>query len=219
MSVRTTTYLSLVAQGLTGVLGLRGLLKSVPDENVILKRLLLIETIVNAVEFGFYSWFVRHEPENMAIFRYFDWVITTPCMLLSTTAYMIYSERKERGESTVMSIREHVREHGPVLAWLYLSNFLMLLFGFLGETGRMERSRACLISFAFFFATFRTLYDRFARRSAVGRRLGMIMTSIWAVYGIAFLFPDVQKNVAFNGLDIFSKNFFAVYLWSEIEKL
>lgn len=219
MSVRTTTYLSLGAQGLTGVLGLRGLLKSVPDEHVILKRLLLIETIVNAVEFGFYAWFVRREPEKMAIFRYFDWVITTPCMLLSTTAYMIYSERKERGESTVMSVREHVREHGPVLAWLYLSNFLMLFFGFLGETGRMERSRACLISFAFFFATFRTLYDRFARRSAVGRRLGMIMTSIWAIYGVAFLFPDVQKNIAFNGLDIFSKNFFAVYLWTEIEKL
>jgi bacteriorhodopsin len=219
MSVRTTTYVSLGAQAVTGALGLRGLLKSVPDEHVILKRLLAIETFVNAVEFCFYVWFVRNEPGNMAAIRYFDWVLTTPCMLFTTTAYMIYSERKERGESTVMTIGEHVKEHGPVLLWLYLSNFLMLFFGFLGETGRMDRSRACLISFAFFYATFRTLYDRFARRSVVGRRLGMIMTSIWAVYGVAFLFPDVQKNIAFNGLDIFSKNFFAVYLWREIERL
>jgi len=215
MSVRETTYWSLGAQAVTGVLGVTGLFKSLPAERRVLKRLLALETIVNSIEFGFYAWFVRSQPENMAAMRYFDWALTTPCMILTTTVYMVYAER---GESTDVSIRAHLREHAPVLLWLYLSNFLMLLFGYLGETGRIPRAHACILSFAFFASTFRTMYDRFARRSAVGRRLGMIMGSIWAVYGIAFLFPDVQKNVAFNGLDIFSKNFFAVYLWNEINR-
>jgi bacteriorhodopsin len=36
--------------------------------------------------------------------------------------------------------------------------------------------------------------------------------SVWSIYGIAALFPYKEKNISYNILDLFSKNFFGLFL-------
>ena len=36
---------------------------------------------------------------------------------------------------------------------------------------------------------------------------------IWSLYGFAFLLNANEKNIIYNILDIFSKNFFGLYLY------
>ena len=43
--------------------------------------------------------------------------------------------------------------------------------------------------------------------------------TIWGLYGIAALMPHHTKNNMFNILDIFSKNFFGVYIYYRITKV
>jgi hypothetical protein len=92
------------------------------------------------------------------------------------------------------------------------ANLMMLVFGFLGETGRMDRYVACLLGFAFFAIAFRLLYVRYAKHSAHGRRLYAYMAALWTVYGIAYLLPVASKNAVFNVVDVFAKNFFSMFL-------
>jgi hypothetical protein len=39
------------------------------------------------------------------------------------------------------------------------------------------------------------------------------MFGLWAMYGLAFLMPPVAKNLGYTALDIFSKNFFGIFLY------
>ena len=44
------------------------------------------------------------------------------------------------------------------------------------------------------------------------------MFVIWTLYGIAFLFNYKYRNVSYNILDIFSKNFYGLYIFYKIMK-
>jgi bacteriorhodopsin len=58
------------------------------------------------------------------------------------------------------------------------------------------------------------LYDEF--RTEESDEIYKLLTSVWALYGLAFMLPDVQKNIMYNGLDLISKNFFAFFLYRKI---
>ena len=49
---------------------------------------------------------------------------------------------------------------------------------------------------------------------SVSTSLFAIMYAVWGLYGVAAAFPDDQKNIAYNGLDIVSKNFYGVFLFA-----
>jgi hypothetical protein len=44
------------------------------------------------------------------------------------------------------------------------------------------------------------------------------MFAVWNLYGVAFFFNPVWKNIIFNGLDVVAKNFFGVYLFYKISR-
>jgi bacteriorhodopsin len=90
----------------------------------------------------------------------------------------------------------------------------MLLVGFLAEKGLMDRVAALGIGFAAFGFVFKKLYDEF--RTDESDKLYKLLTSVWALYGVAFILPDVQKNIMYNCLDLISKNFFAFFLYRKI---
>jgi hypothetical protein len=91
-------------------------------------------------------------------------------------------------------------------------NTLMLGCGYLAEIGKLSTTVGVTLGFIPFFSMFAWIYMVFAQYSFMGRVTFWYFSSIWGLYGIAALLPYVYKNVLYNVLDIFSKNFFGLFL-------
>lgn len=225
--VLLTTKISLVVQILTGFIGLEGLTYALPPPHGVLKQLLLLETVVQFIELTFYAWFVyRFNLGKMAATRYADWVFTTPMMLLTTIVYLKYrgllytqQMQKKPYETVVTSIREFVRDHPREIALIFAANWFMLATGYLGEIGVIGIPLATLLGFAGLAVSFTTIYTNFAKTSPTGRALFAFLATFWSAYGIAFVFPAEAKNIVFNILDLFAKNFFGIYLYFQVRRI
>ena len=88
----------------------------------------------------------------------------------------------------------------------------MLLFGYLYEIHLIDKVTATILGYIFFLLSFQCIYDKYAQKSKQGKKLFSLLFITWALYGIAFLLPDIQKNNITNFLDLFAKNFFGVFL-------
>lgn len=183
-----------------------------PQDNI-LKSVLLFETIVQVIEFAFYIWFVlRFSLSTMAATRYFDWVITTPTMLFTTIVFMKYQELREKQLNTNFTIIEFINKNYSNICIITLSNFCMLLFGYLGEINLIDKNIASIAGFIFFGITFYTIYNNYAKQSVLGQKLFIFLILIWGLYGVVYLLDIQSKNIGFNMLDIIAKNFFGMYL-------
>jgi hypothetical protein len=216
--VKVTTDLSIVVQIITTLLGVIGLVRRVSPSYLVLQQILGLETFVQIVELIFYIVFIRSSMlSSMAEVRYFDWFITTPTMLITSAIYYRYEENIHKGKSTEkLSLTEFLKENTQPLLVIVTFNFLMLLFGYLGERNALTKLSSTVGGFVFLFASFYTLYERYAKHSPIGNNLFLVMFIIWNIYGIAFLFTPTWKNITFNGLDIIAKNFFGVYLYYKL---
>ena len=91
--VKITTYLSILIQIIALFVGMIAYEKKIPIKDVMLSDILLIENVVQAVEFTFYlviGFVITNIPtDKLAQYRYYDWVITTPIMLLTTLLFFI----------------------------------------------------------------------------------------------------------------------------------
>ena len=212
--VLNSTYASIGVQFVTGMIGVAALFVPLAPEHAVLHDLLLLETIVQFVELAVYIVIVaRFHLETMAATRYFDWVITTPIMLLTTVVYMAYSTAQERKAAPIKLVPflKDPRNKRPLIAILGC-NMGMLTFGYLGEIGVIPRAAAWLVSSIFFVGAFGILYTEYARKSVIGMRLFAAMFGIWSLYAVAYLLSSVHKNVMINGLDIVAKNIFGIFL-------
>ena len=97
-----TVKISLVIQLLTGLITTGGIFIKLKKEDLILRDVLIIETIVQLVEGLFYIYIAyaitNIKDDVITRRRYFDWVITTPIMLLSIIIFMEYEIKKEKNE-------------------------------------------------------------------------------------------------------------------------
>ena len=93
LDVQFSTNLSIFIQIVTGLISMQGIFIPLSDKHAVVKDILILETFVQIVELLFYFFFLRFMATNalgeMAATRYFDWVITTPTMLLTTIIYFI----------------------------------------------------------------------------------------------------------------------------------
>jgi bacteriorhodopsin len=241
--VLLTTKISLAVQIATGFVGLQGLTYALPQPHAVLTHLLALETFVQFVELTFYAWFVyRFNLSTMALTRYADWFFTTPTMLLTTIMYFRYQsvvngaaaksaaftnhipEPDEKPAdaprpSFIKTIGDFVRENKKEVATILGANVFMLAAGALGEVGAISRAASVVLGFGGLAVSFATIYRKFAKDSPVGRALFAILTALWAAYGVAFLFPAAAKNISFNVLDVFAKNFFGVYLYFQVRRI
>ena len=87
--ILSTAYASLYIQAITGIVDLLGLTINVEKEFNIFKQLLALETSVQIIEFVFYIWLISQikKRTNITKYRYFDWALTTPIMLITLMAY------------------------------------------------------------------------------------------------------------------------------------
>lgn len=204
-----SAYVSLFIQFITGVISVYGIFIPLPFKDIILRDILILETIVQLIEFIFYAWLVvsfykiKYE---VTYVRYFDWFWTTPVMLLSTIYFFEYVTK---GSTSILEI---TLKDFSYLAWIVLSNFLMLLFGFLGETRKLYKPISLIGGFLFFMITFYLIYTKYVGDSFMNQLLFFCIFFIWALYGVAFMLSYKNKNTMYNILDIFSKNVYSFFI-------
>jgi hypothetical protein len=94
----------------------------------------------------------------------------------------------------------------------------MLLFGYLGEKNKINKKISIIMGFVFFAITFNLIYG-YAVKSTTGKKIFKVLLPIWGLYGLGACFNDTHKNNMFNILDIFSKNFFSLYVYNKLQKI
>jgi bacteriorhodopsin len=151
--------------------------------------------------------------EEMAKNRYYDWVISTPLMLVSMFSYLLYEEELEKNpDDPPIRLLTIVTNHGDSITQIILSNLAMLSIGYLYEIGEISQKLAFAYGFVFLLNTFSIIYIKAGSKSSKGRIVFLIMFLLWSIYGVAFILPTATKNSIFNITDLFSKNFFEVYI-------
>lgn len=213
-----TVYFSILMQFLTGVVQLDGLFLELPKEHLILKDVLKIETLVQFVEGMFYVWLVFNfkNIKTMASKRYYDWMITTPAMLLATIIYMNYLSREN---SENLSFLKFNIENKVNIIKIFISNALMLLFGYLGEINKISMLKSVGIGTIFFLYTFYVIWNDYAQYSLTGQKLFIFLFIVWGLYAVAAVMTPKYKNIGYNLLDIVSKNFYGLYIYYIIKQL
>ena len=219
-----TGYISLIIQLITGIVGAIGIFIPLNSKDKILTDIIIMETVVQFIEFLFYIWLVFSiyaRTANVTSIRYFDWFITTPIMLLTTVLYMAYnsnnSKYKDNNDNiTLISI---IKKDYKIISAFITLNFFMLLFGLLGELGLLNRNIALFLGSIFFILSFYIIYKYYALLDDDNKPLFYFIFIVWSLYGVAFLFNYKYRNVFYNGLDIISKNFYGLYIFYKIMKI
>lgn len=215
-TVNLTLYLSIIIQILTLSFGLYAQTKPHTEENELLHNIMVIENIVQLVEFTFYisvAFFIQNILQNdIAKYRYYDWVITTPLMLLNTMLFFIYSSKcktksREKYNSSLWNI---FKEEYKNIIYLFLSNLGMLFVGYLQEIGSLSLLWSTILGFGFLDISFYTLYKYVF--SDESKTLFWLMFIIWSLYGFAAMMKNKTKNTLYNILDVVSKNFYGLFI-------
>ena len=214
--IKQSIYISLLVQIITGIVSVIGIFQKIPKKDKILTDILIMETIVQIIELLFYTWLILSLGNNniMTHRRYIDWVITTPIMLISTTMFFKYSEYKDKNKS--VSFNEFLQENKKIIFKIVILNFFMLLFGFLGEIGYLNKIISIPVGFIFFLINFRLIYKEFGKSTEKNKKLFYILLIIWSMYGISAMFKNQPKNLCYNILDIFAKNFYGIFIFYKI---
>ena len=205
---------SLIAQGITTVIGASGLFINLAEKDKILNTLLKLETLVQIVEASFYilvtKYLKRLDLNSISKLRYADWVLTTPMMLLSTVVYMIYNTTKPA------SLMEIIKDNKKPLIRITVCNLGMMMCGLLGEYGIIDKFTATILGFAFFGCVFNTIYKEYTKQNKKNLALFWFTCIVWALYGVVYLFNSLNKNIAYNILDVIAKNFYGLFILYEI---
>ena len=211
-TIYTTGFASFVIQIITTIIDTVAL--SIPTPPVLydIKALLWIEYIVNLIEGAFYFWMISNfnNIKNITLFRYYDWIITTPTMLFTYSMYLLIIEKIEKNkEHTLLDLINNEKYN---LIIIILLNCLMLFFGYIGELGILSATLSTFLGFIPFIIMFYIIYENYAKYTYVGVTTFIYFVSVWGLYGVAALMNYEIKNIMYNILDLFAKNFFALFL-------
>lgn len=141
------------------------------------------------------------------VYRYIDWILTVPLQIIEF--YLILSVAKKIPQKLFYK--------------LLLASVLMIVFGFLGETGQINRT------FGFIFGTIAwlyLLYEIFFGEAAKYKEetndksvkfafdaLKWIITVGWAIYPIGYLLNKTYMNLVYNFGDLINKVLFGLIIW------
>ena len=235
-SLKITVYVSLLIQGLTGIfnggiLGYTSYFTTVSGDVNVLVELVWLGLFVQLVEGIFYVWLSKHlhSLSNITMYRYYDWLFSTPVMLIILIVYLLFlndkkvekekSEQINKSKNTPFKIDNnyknvltYVNENKNIIGIVLVLNVLMLLFGYLGEIDILPISTSVLLGFIPFVSYFYLIYENYAKYTNMGIVLFWFFSAIWSLYGLSALMPYYIKNIGYNILDIISKNFFELFL-------
>lgn len=183
-------------------------IEAMRTDNLHARHILNLETAVSLTAGFVYGWFremvVRPDfnIKDVIYYRYVDWCITTPMLLLVLLLFLTFHSKEP------LSISIYV-----VIIAL---NYVMLWYGYQGERGQVEKRTAQTIGFAAFAAMCAVIYYFFIadlEDNTTSLIVFSIFVGVWGLYGVAAELDDRTKNLAYNGLDIIAKVFFGLGLW------
>jgi hypothetical protein len=215
LNIYKSLILSITIQLITGIIEIIALFIKVPSKFLFLQQMLLLEVIVQVIEGFFYMyWFYNFKTIlNITPKRYFDWAITTPTMLLTLIFYLIFLKYKDSNISYNLNFFELFNQEFYTIIKIFILNWLMLLFGYLGEINLMPILLGVSLGFIPFLIYYYIIYKKYALSSNDdGLNIFFYFFIIWSLYGIVAVLPYKIKNMCYNMLDIFSKNFFGIFL-------
>jgi bacteriorhodopsin len=173
-------------------------------------NLLSLECGILVIASFFYYKFIKETNiENIENFdynkiinyRYIDWSFTTPVLLLTLLLFIQYLNNK------------------VINFWYYLIvfilNYVMLFFGYLGETGKLNKMVGLFFGFIAYILMILFIYIKFIvnNKSDMINKLFIVFVIIWASYGVIYLLDDETKNHWYNHQDIVSKGLFSTFIW------
>ena len=235
---------SLIVQFAVGIIDYLAINIEVNPKDELLKDLLRVELFVQIIEFIFYIMLITYltrKSQNITPYRYLDWAITTPLMLITLSAFLQHDTTTSgtgatgtgtgatgtgtgaTGTGTVAAPRlvDFLAKHKGSIVKIVLLNAAMLLFGLIGEFGYMTPYMSTTLGFIPFIVNFKYIKDRFLPSSEdkLKNLLFYWFVFFWALYGVFAVMGYTVKNTGYNILDIFAKNFFGIFLayviWSK----
>jgi hypothetical protein len=209
-----TLIISVIVQIITMIIELGSLFVNVPSEFSLIKQLLVLEVLVQIIEGLFYIWLVYNftKVANITPHRYIDWIITTPTMLIQMILYLIYLNSKKENSTKQLEFFSLINENSKVIISVVLLNWLMLLFGYLGETKIIPVLLGVFLGFIPFFIYYYMIYINYVSENNIGKLIFWYFLFFWSLYGLVAVLPYYIKNAFYNILDLFSKNFFGLFL-------
>lgn len=209
-----TLIISVVVQIITGGIEISAFFIKVPTEYLLIRQLLVLELIVQMIEGMFYLWLVYNFTKaiNITPKRYIDWVITTPTMIITLILYLIYLNKRVVGETNELDFFSLLKDNSNFIIPILIFNWLMLLFGYLGEMKIIPLLLGTFLGFISFVIYYYMIYIEYVKETTSGYLLFWYFFFIWSLYGIVALLPYYLKNSLYNILDLFAKNFFGIFL-------
>jgi hypothetical protein len=211
----STLILSVIVQIVTALIEIGTLFVKVPTAGNLIRQLLILELLVQFIEGAFYVWLILNIKTQTDITpkRYIDWVITTPTMLITLVFYLIYLQYREKGENTsTLNFFSLFSQNSGQLSWILGLNWMMLLFGYLGEANIIPTLTGVFLGFIPFLIYYAIIYFKYAQYSTTGWKLFSYFFVFWSLYGVVAVLPYYAKNASYNILDLFAKNFFGIFL-------
>ena len=209
LTMYTTLLFSILVQVITGIIEFGVLFLPVPSEYKMLKQMMLLEVIVQLIEGSFYIyWFFHFKAiTNITPSRYLDWVVTTPTMLVNLIMYLRFL-----GRNGPLDFFTVLNEDWSTILTVLVLNWLMLLFGYLGETSRIPVYIGVGLGFIPFALYYYLIYKNYGLLSTEGQNVFYYFLFFWSLYGVVAVLPYTLKNMCYNILDLFAKNFFGLFL-------
>jgi bacteriorhodopsin len=132
--------------------------------------------------------------------RYKGWMFSTPLMLIVLCLYLESSTKVKISFMTILFI-------------LFL-DYVMLIFGYLGEINIINRLCAMILGFIPFFIIFYIIFTKFIMNkfNLFNYVIFGIYFIIWTGYGVSYMFDEKIKNILTNIFDGIAKGIVAILL-------
>ena len=213
-SFLVTLIISITVQIITGIIEIFSLFVKVPEQFSLISQLLILEVSVQFIEGLFYIWLAYNfnAITDVTPKRYIDWSITTPTMLITLICYLIYLQHREKNDTSKLELFSLLSKNSSVISSVVYLNWLMLIFGYLGEKKIIPIYIGVLLGFIPFLIYYFLIYIKYAVLSRDGILIFLYFFFFWSLYCIVAFFHYYMKNTFYNILDLFSKNFFGIFL-------
>ena len=209
-----TLVISIIVQIITGIIEIGAIFITVPTAYFLIRQLLILELIVQIIEGSFYFWLAYNFTKilNVTPKRYIDWAITTPTMLVTLMLYLIYLNKRTTDETNKLDVFTLLKDNSYIFISVVLLNWLMLLFGYLGEMNIIPVLLGVILGFIPFLIYYYMIYVNYVTENTNGYLLFWYFFFFWSLYGLVAGLPYYLKNSFYNILDLFAKNFFGLFL-------